>query len=355
MRRIAASATILGGLCWLGWGLSIIGIALKLPPVPFSIEALFAAQLFLGLGMVGLLLGGNAPGGRAGRIGAAATALGGLFAVISFPGDPISFSIGLWLILAGTVAVGLGVRHHRTDPHSLIAGTALAGAAIVLSLIAVLSSRGPIGLFGLSYDVNGLSTWNRVIALVQVVLGSAWAWLGWRVFNGSPPAPTVDHRASAERRRILGVVGLALVVALLVGAGLYWVGPTSGPARPVGTPVSARFEGIGGQETASFALSAGKLRFDWDVRACGAVGAHEVVSVLLKRLYDADHTPDPGPPWFLGGGGPRTLLSPTILGQEYGAGGPIVGSKIMDVESGLWDLNVELPDQCHWAVAITSA
>ena len=116
-----------------------------------------------------------------------------------------------------------------------------------------------------------------------------------------------------------------------------------------------RFAGTGGRETNTFEVAGGRLRFDWSVDECTGAAPHDVLSALLKQIFDADHTLDPGPPSFLGGGGMRVLLSPMIFGQEYGTGGRFEGVTTLDVKAGLYSVNVELPDTCVWIVAVNPA
>ena len=48
MRRLAAIATTFGGLCWMGWCLSILGAGLNVGPLPFENVAIPVSLALLG-------------------------------------------------------------------------------------------------------------------------------------------------------------------------------------------------------------------------------------------------------------------------------------------------------------------
>jgi hypothetical protein len=352
MTRLGGASIIVGGLSWLGVGLSAVAIALDLPEPPFSNFLLGGGLLFLGLGTGSLVLGVGAPGGRVGLVGAGATAVGGPLALLPLIGGPyVATGIGLWLVLGGSLLVGLDGLRHRDDRPTLVACSTLVGTVLFMSLVGLLSDRGPLGLFGRSYEVDGLSTWTRLVAVVQMAFGGSWAWLGWRVAQRRRPPRVGEPRPPAEKRLVLVVVGLALVVALVGAAGLLLLATTSAPPA---TSIARTFAGAGSRETESFTLRAARLRFDWAIQGCAGVGPHEVVSISLRQLFDAEHTLDPGPPAILGGAPRRVLVAPLILGSEYGAIHTFDGSTRLDVEGGLWALNVEMPGTCRWTVSMSS-
>jgi hypothetical protein len=360
VRRLAPIATIIGGLCWMEWCLSVLGAALHVGPLPFANVAILASPAFLALGSAGSLITGAWGGGRVLRLGFAAIALGGLatialggmLAVGWSTGSQVASAIGLWLVLGGSIAIGSQLRRlGGLEGDRGVRGTATALGVTSLALVglAFLSQRGPVGIFNL----DGASTIGKIFALVELAFGGSWAWLGWRAFERPPTPATSEDRVVGRRTWISALVGSSVVGVIVVGAGWYWAGATHGPAGP---PVEAAFEGTGGEEQHPLVFPGGDARFDWDIRDCGTtVSPYDVLAIDLYRMYDADHTPDPGLPWFLGGGSRMGVgLAQLIVGQEYGTGGPVAGTTSMHVDGGLWSLHVEMPGSCHWKVAVRS-
>jgi hypothetical protein len=347
--------------------LSILGEGLDVGPLPFSIEAIPASLALLALGAAGSLASGTWGRGRAVAAGFAAIGLGGAVAAASYAGLltgwftslqswstglQVAVAIGLWLVLGGSIAVGWALRRLggvERDRGVRISATALAVTAIALVCLALLSDRGPVGIF----NVDGFSTPSKVFVLIELAFGGSWAWLGWRAFERPPMPAEPEARTVGRRTWVLALAGSLVVGVIVVGAGLYWVAATSGPAGP---PVEARFEGTGGEEQHPIIFPGGDAQFAWDIRACGAeVGPHAVLAIDLYRQYDTEHPPDPGLPSFLGGS-PRRMLMPMkmIVGQEYGTGQPVSGTASVQVDGGLWSLHVEMPGSCHWQVAVSS-
>ncbi len=360
VRRLAAIATIFGGLCWMGWCVSILGAAFEVGPLPFANAAIPASLAFLALGSVGSLATRIWGHGRAAQVGFAAIGLGGAVAAGSFAGlaagwlagQHVAFAIGLWLVLGGSIAVGSGLRHLggiEGDRGVRLTATALAVTAFALVCLALLSNRGPVGIFNLDGD----STPSKIFALVELAFGGSWAWLGWRAFERPPMPARPGDPAGRRRPWIVALAGTAVVGLIVIGAGLYWVAATSGPAGP---PVDARFEGAGGEEQHLIVFPGGDAGFAWDIRDCGpSVGPHDVLAIDLIRQYDSEHPPDPGLPGFLGGSARRFgTQEQLIVGQEYGTGQPVTGTTSMPVDGGLWSLHVEMPGNCKWQIAVTS-
>lgn len=353
MGRLAAIATILAGLAWMARLLSEVGVAFELGPFTFASAAFPASLALLALGAGGSLAIGTWGRSRAAVAGSAALALGGALAAVSYVGNTVLLAVGLWLVLGGSIAVGWAVRRiGRAERDRGITGTAtaLVVSAGGLVLLALLSSRGPVGIV----DIDGSSSIGKVFALDQLAFGGSWAWLGWRAFE-RPSLPIESRSRPVERRTWVAAIAGATVIALLVlgGASAYWAGSLRGPAGP---PVDARFEGVGGEEHYPIVFPGGDAQFEWDIRDCGSqVGRHAVLAMDLFRQYDDDHPPDPQPPSFLGGA-PRRIGLPgrLIVGQEYGAGGTVSGSTSLQVDGGLWSLHIEMPGSCHWRIAIRS-
>ena len=221
--------------------------------------------------------------------------------------------------------------------------------AVGLVGLAFLSARGPVGIFNL----DGYSTLSKIFTLVMLAFGLSWIWIGWRAVGRRPIPKVPDEPTSQRSLWVVAAIGSVVIGLVVVGAGVSWVGSTTGPAAP---PVEADFEGIGGEEHHQILFPAGDAAFAWDIRDCGAdVGPHDVLSIDLMRTYDAEHTPDPGPPWFLGGGRRGILVPRTIVGQEYRDGQPVAGTTSTHLDGGLWSLHVEMPGDCHWRVEVRSS
>ncbi len=349
---------MLGGSLWAAWCCSVLATGLQVGPIPFATAAIPASLACLGLGSAGLAVTGTWGRGPAVRLGFAAVAVGGVLAAGSFAGSfagiqAVAFAIGLWLVLGGSVAVGSTLRtlgRVERDRGLRSTGIVLMATAVALIGLAFLSSRGPVGIFNL----DGYSTTSKVFALTELAFGASWIWLGWRALAGRPQPTVPSDRTSGRPIWVVAIIGSVVIGLLVAGLGVYVVGSTTGPAAP---PVDARFEGIGGEEHHQIVFPGGDAAFVWDIRDCGAdVGPHDVLAIDLIRTYDAEHTPDPGLPWFLGGGGRTRMLVPrTIVGQEYGKGQPVAGTTTMRVDGGLWSLHVEMPGDCHWRVEVRSA
>ncbi len=354
MRRLAAIATMIGGSLWAAWCCSVFAEGLDVGPIPFATAAIAASLACLGLGSAGLASTGTWGRGPAVRLGFVAVAIGGVLGAASFAGqEVVALAIGLWLVLGGSVAVGsalLRLGGVERDRGLRLTGIVLTVTALALVGLAFLSSRGPVGIF----DLDGYSTLSKAFALVMLAFGVAWIWLGWRAVARRAIPDVPDDRRNGPPVWIVAIIGSVFIGLIIVGAGVYWVGSTTGPAA---APVEARFEGIGGEEHHQIVLPTGDAAFVWDIRDCGAgVRPHDVLAIDLMRTYDADHTPDPELPWFLGGGQRRGVLVPqTIVGQEYRDGQPVAGTTSMHVDGGLWTLHVEMPGDCHWRVDVRSS
>ena len=354
MRRPAAIATMVGGSLWAAWCCSVLATGLEVGPIPFATAAIPASLACLGLGSAGLVSTGTWGRGPAVRFGFAAVAIGGVLAAASFAiQQAVAFAIGLWLVLGGSVVVGSVLRRLGSvelDRGLRLTGMLLTATAVGLVGLAFLSSRGPVGIFNL----DGYSTLSKFFALVELAFGASWIWLGWRALARLPIPTAPDDRRNGRPILVVAVVGSIVIGLIVVGAGFYWVDSTTGPAAP---PVEARFEGIGGEEHHQIVFPGGDAAFAWDIRDCGAgVRPHDVLAIDLMRTYDEEHTPDPGPPWFLGGSQRRGFQVPQmIVGQEYRDGQPVAGTTSMRVDAGLWSLHVEMPGDCHWRVEVRSS
>ena len=171
-----------------------------------------------------------------------------------FTGLQVAVAVGLWLVLGGSIAVGWALRRldgFEGDRGVRISATALAVTAIALVGLALLSYRGPVGIFNL----DGYSTTSKVFALVELAFGGSWAWLGWRTFERPLASAQPEGSTVGRRTWIVALAGSVVVGVIIVGAGVYWVTASRSPASP---PVDARFEGTGGERAASDRLPGGR-------------------------------------------------------------------------------------------------